>query len=106
MAIGGGASGARDVGDRKQKVADEFRGLVGMEDIGRAAAEVQRVHQSRYQGGGLAVGQWDKDDSFGEAVNESEGLGFASSGEALTLKIHRVAGAGFQCGVGCKESVS
>ena len=73
-----------------------------MEDIGRAAAEMQGVHETRYQSGGLAVGQGNKDDSFRKAVDESEGLGFASSGEALTLKVHRVAGAGFDGGVGGK----
>ncbi len=106
MTTGGGALSARDGGDLIQKIAEELGGVVRMEDIGRAAAEVQRVQQSRYQSGGLAVGQRDDDDSFGKAVNDSEGLGFASSGETLTLKIHCVAGAGFHCGVGGKESVS
>ena len=100
MTTGGGALCARDVGDRKQEVAKEFGGIVRMEDIGRAAAEVQRVQQSRYKGGGVAVEQGDKDDGFGKTVDQGEGLGFASSGGALTLKIHRVAGAGFHCGVG------
>ena len=40
MTTGGGALCARDVGDRKQEVAKEFGGIVRMEDIERAAAEV------------------------------------------------------------------
>jgi hypothetical protein len=41
------AEDAGDVGDGVHKVAEEFGGVVRVEDVRRAAAEMQRVHQTR-----------------------------------------------------------
>ncbi len=55
--------------------------------------------------GGLAVGKGKDEDGFGEAVHESQSLGFASDGETLALKIHGVTGARFDGGVASEKSV-
>ncbi len=37
---------------------------------------MEGVEQTWYEGGSLAVGEWDEDRSLGEAVDESQGFGF------------------------------
>ncbi len=76
-----------------------------MDDVWSAASEVEFVEKARYQGGGVVVREWDDHNSFSETVNEGQGFGFARSGETLALKIHRVTGTGFGCGVGRKQTM-
>ena len=105
MAAGRSASGACYVGDCRHKFAEEFRRVVGVEDIGGAAAKVEFIEEPRYEGGGLAVGQGDEDHGFREAINQGQSFGFASFCEALALEVHSVAGAGFVRGVGGEETM-
>ena len=105
MAAGRSAAGACDVGDGRHKFAEEFRRIVGVKDIGGAAAKVEFIEEARYEGGGLAVGQGDEDHGFRETIDQGQGFGFASFCEALALKIHSVAGAGFVRGVGGEETM-
>jgi hypothetical protein len=56
VATGRGTLGARDVGDGGHQLAEEFRRVVRMEDVGRAAAKMQFVEETRYEGSGLAIG--------------------------------------------------
>jgi hypothetical protein len=53
----------------------------------------------------LAVGKGDENHCFSETINQGQGLGFTSLGEALALKIHSVARAGFVRGVGGEEAM-
>ncbi len=53
MRAGGG-------GNESHQVAEELRSVVRMDDVGGAAAKIQLVEQSRYEGGGLVVGKWDE----------------------------------------------
>ncbi len=41
------------------QIAEELRSVVRMDDVWGAAAKVQLVEQSRYEGGGLAIREWD-----------------------------------------------
>jgi hypothetical protein len=54
----------------------------------------------------LAISEGDNNDSFGETVDEGQGLGLSSRGEALALEIHGVTGTGFGGGVGGEKTVS
>ena len=90
---------ASDGGNSGHEFTQEFWGVVGVQYIGGTTSKVEFVEQARYQGGGVAVREWDDHDSFGETVNEGQGFGFARSGETLSLKIHRVTGTGFGRGV-------
>ena len=53
----------------------------------------------------MAVGKGDEGHRFGETVNQGQGLGFTSFGEALALEVHSVAGAGFGRSVGGEKTM-
>jgi hypothetical protein len=91
-----------DFRDASHQVAEEFGGVIGVDDVGGTASEVELIEKTRYKGGCLSVWEWDKQDGFGEAIDEGEGFGLARGGETLPLKIHRVAGAGFAGCIGRK----
>ncbi len=55
VAASGSALRAGDVGDGCHQFAEEFRRIVGVEDVGGATAKMQFIEESRYKGGGLAV---------------------------------------------------
>jgi hypothetical protein len=76
----------------------EFGGIVRVQNIRRAATKMELVEKSRYEGGSLAVGKGDEQNSLGEAVYQGEGFRFTRGGKALSLKVHSIAGAGL---VGC-----
>ncbi len=105
MATGAGAESAGDVGDSGHELAEEFWGFVRMDDVLRAAVEVQFIEQARYEGRSFPVGEGDQENGFGKTVNQRQGLDFAGGGEALALEIHGIAGAGFGGGVRGKETV-
>ncbi len=65
-----------------------------MNDVWSAASEVEFVEKTRYEGSGVAIREWDDQNSFGKTVDEGQGFGFARSGETLALEIHRVSGTG------------
>ncbi len=99
---GGSPSSAGDLGDACHQFTEEFGGVVGVDDVRSAATEMELIEEVRYQGGGVAIREGDDEDSFCKAVDEVQGFGFAGSGETLALEIHRVAGTGFDGGVGRK----
>jgi hypothetical protein len=105
VAASGSALRAGDVGDGCHQFAEEFRCIVGVEDVGGAAAKMQFIEESRYKGGGLAVGKRDENHCFSETINQGQGLCFTSLSEALALKVHSVARAGFVCSVGGEKSM-
>ncbi len=90
---------AGDSGNGSHELTQEFRRIIGMEDVGATAAKMEFVHQARYEGGSLTVGQGNKQDSFSETIDQSQGFGLASRGKALALEIHSIAGAGFVGGI-------
>ncbi len=98
-----GSSG--DGSNGSQELATEFWSVVGVQDVRATAAKVEFVEEARYEAGGLAIRKWNHKDSFGETVDESQGLGLASDGEALALEIHGIAGAGLGGGVRRKETM-
>ena len=100
MSEGGGPRSAGDLGDACHQFAEEFGGVVGVDDVGGAASEVEFIQKARYQGGCVAVREGDDEDGFRKTVDEGQGFGFSRSGETLALEIHRVAGPGFLSGVG------
>ncbi len=63
MSAGGRALGAGDGSDGGHEIAEEFRGVVRVDDVGRASAEMQFVEQFRYEGGGVAIEEGDQDDN-------------------------------------------
>ncbi len=56
MATGRGTLGARDVGDSGHQLAEEFRRVVRMNDVGRAATKMQFIEETRYEGSGFSIG--------------------------------------------------
>ncbi len=105
VAAGGSTLGSGDRGNGGHEFAQEFRGVVRVDDVGRAATKMDFIQQTRYEGGGLAIGKGGEDHSLGEAVDQGQGFGLARGGKALALKIHRIAGTWFVSGVGSEQSV-
>ena len=96
---------ASDGGDSIHEFPKEFGGIVRVQDIRRTTTKMEFVQKSRYEGGSLAVGKGDKQDSLGETVYEGEGFRFTRGGKALSLKVHSIAGAGLVGGVRGEETV-
>ncbi len=97
---------AGDGGDGIHKLAEEFRRIIGVEDVGATAAKMELIQKTRYEGGGLTVGQGNDHDSLGKTVDQGQGFGLASRGKALALEIHSIAGSGFVGGVRREQAVS
>ena len=55
VSAGGCPDGAGDGRDSSHQVTEEFGGIIGVEDVGGAASEVELVEKTRYVGG-LRVG--------------------------------------------------
>ena len=66
---GGSPSSAGDRGDFCHEFAEEFGGVVRVDDVRSAATEVELIEEARYQGDGVAIREGDDKNSFCEAVN-------------------------------------
>jgi hypothetical protein len=56
MTVGGCALSAGDGSHGVEKVAKEFRGVIGMDNVWRSATKVELIEQTRYEGEGFAIG--------------------------------------------------
>ncbi len=94
VTTGGDASGAGRSEHGREEFREELGGGVAMDNVRCTSPESNFVEKTGDKCGGGTVGEGDHKHRFGEAIHDSQGLGLASDGKALSLEIHGIARAG------------
>ena len=105
MTTGGGVLGAGGGEDSSEQLGEELGSGIGMDNVRCASPEPNFVEKTGDKRGGGTVGEGDHKHRFGEAIYDSQGLGLASDGKALSLEIHGIARAGLVGDVAGEKTV-